>query len=777
MNNKFSQLLKKNIIFLDGAMGTMLQDGILPPGFSPELLNLTVPDKIRAVHEKYLAAGADIIYTNTFGANKYKVPAPYTPEELINAAVKIAVSAAKPYGAAVALSLGSTGQMFISFDELYNAFKPLVISGEKAGADIIVFETISDLIEMRAAVLAAKENTDLPVMATMTFEKNARTFTGCSAVTFAQTISALGVDAIGMNCSLGPNDVVSVVKEICENTSLPVIVKPNAGLPDQCGYYNIDNCLFSDYFEPILNFGVKFIGGCCGSNPDYIRELKKRYVDFIPPEREYIPKSIVCSSTKVIDLDFGLKLVGERLNPTGKKKMTAAIIDGNMDYVLAQASEQTIDGADVLDINVGVSGINEAETMAKVVTTVQEITSLPLQIDSSDPKAIEAGLRAFNGVAIINSVNGKPESLEAILPISKKYGAFVVGLCLDEAGIPQTAKERIEIAKRIMTAAEKHGIPKHKLIIDCLTLTVSAQQEQAVETLKAIRTVREELGLKTLLGVSNISFGLPDRPLINTTFLVLAVQAGLNLAIINPSTTETKETVAALKVLLGEDRDAGNYIDMMAKDNSADESDPLKLAVIKGLAAEAADLTIEALKVSSAEAIIKKRLIPALDTVGAKFERGVFFLPQLISSANAAEAAFNVIKNYYKSSGSVVKGKGTIVICTVKGDIHDIGKNIVRTLLENYGYDVIDLGRDVSAEAVVEAVIEHDAKLAGLSALMTTTITSMEATIKMLREKTPDTKIMIGGAVITNEVANRIGADFYAADAKQAVDIARKIFG
>lgn len=779
--NKFRALLDKNLIFLDGAMGTMLQDGILPAGFLPELLNLTDPEKVTAVHEKYLSAGSDIIYTNTFGANKYKILPPHKAEEVIEAAVKLAIRAAKPYGAAVALDIGSLGKMFMSIDELYDAFVPLVKAGEKAGADLVVFETMSDLAEMRAAVLAAKENTSLPILATMTFEKNARTFLGVSAESFARTITALGVDAIGLNCSLGPEDVLDTVRQLRRNTHLPLAVKPNAGLPDGDGCYHIDYTMFSDFFEEIISEGVQLIGGCCGTSPDFIKKLKSSYKDTIIPSFEMEQKSIICSATKTVDLSKGLLVVGERLNPTGKKKLTAAILEEDLDFLLEQASSQAEDGAEILDVNVGVAGVDEAKTMKLVVQEVQTVTNLPLQIDSSETAAIEAGLRSFNGVAIINSVNGKQSVLDSILPLAQKYGAYVVGLCLDEDGIPQTAEKRVQIAEKIMNEAAKYGIPKHRLIIDCLVLTVSAQQEQAAETLKAVREVREKLGLLTLLGVSNVSYGLPDRPLINSTFLAMAAEAGLNLAILNPSDSEVKRTVAAIRVLSGEDVSSATYISSISQMKKApaaisQAADPLKDAVIKGLSGEAADLTIEALKTDFAENIIQNTLIPALDIVGELFEKGDFFLPQLIASANAAEAAFSVIKEQYRKSGTEVKGKGTIVLCTVKGDIHDIGKNIVKILLENYGFDVIDLGKDVSKEMVLDAVLSSGAKLVGLSALMTTTVASMEETIAYLRKNAPRVKIMVGGAVLTEEITKRIGADFYSSDAKQGVDIAKKIY-
>ena len=779
---KFEKLLEKNLIFLDGAMGTMLQDGLLTPGSLPELLNLTAPEQIAAIHEKYLAAGSDIIYANTFGANTYKFDDPKKALDVIEAGVKIACKAAAPYGAAVALDIGSLGKMFMSFDELYEAFVPLVIAGEKAGADLVVFETMSDLTEMRAAVLAAKENTSLPIIATMTFEKSGRTFTGVSAASFARTITGLGADAIGLNCSLGPDDVIETVRELRRNTHLPLAVKPNAGLPDGDGCYHINCHSFSGYFDKIIAEGVQIIGGCCGTNPEFISELTAKYKTATIPSYSAVCDSVVCTATRTVDLSSGILVVGERLNPTGKKKLTNAILEGDYDYLVTQASEQTEDGANLLDINVGVTGVDEAQTMKTVVETVQTVTNLPLLIDSSDPAAIEAGLRVFNGVAIINSVNGKQSVLDSVLPIAKKYGAYVIGLCLDDDGIPQTTEKRVQIAEKIMNEAAKYGIPKQKIIIDCLVLTVSAQQDQAVNTLKAVREVREKLGLLTLLGVSNISFGLPDRPLINSTFLAMAAQAGLNLAILNPSAPEVKRSVAAIRVLTGEDIGSVSYIPLVAQTKASDESsftgakDELKDAVIKGLVGEAASLTAQALKTEASENIIQDRLIPALDIVGARFEKGEFFLPQLIASANAAEAAFGVIKEHYKASGVKVKGKGTVVVCTVKGDIHDIGKNIAKTLLENYGYDVIDLGRDVSKESVLEAVVSSGAKLVGLSALMTTTVASMEETIKYLRKSVPDIKIMVGGAVLTEEIAKRIGADYYSQDAKQGVDIAKQIY-
>ena len=777
-----------HIILLDGAMGTMLQAAGLPVGALPETWNLTRPDTVASIQKQYVEAGSNILYTNTFGANRHKVAGSgYTPAELIEGGVRAARAAAAGGNVKVALDVGPIGQLLeplgtLSFDEAYDIYKEMAVAGEAAGADLIIFETMSDLYEVKAAVLAAKENTSLPVWVTMTFEATGRTFVGVTVPAMALTLTGLGVDALGFNCSLGPKELLPMVEELTHWTDLPIILKPNAGLPDPAtGEYKITPEAFAEELMSALEMGVSIFGGCCGTRPDFISALRRYMSDRVPSARRAPDRQGVCSATTVAAFD-GVRVIGERINPTGKKRFQQALREGDINYIIEQGLAQQEAGAEILDVNVGLPGIDEAEMMNRVVKSLQSVADLPLQIDSSDPAAIEAGLRAVNGKAIVNSVNGNSESLEKILPLCKKYGAAVVGLCMDKNGIPQTAEGRIAIARRILDAALSHGIPKQDVLIDCLTLTVSAQQEQAVETLKAVRYVTEELGLHTVLGVSNISFGLPAREHITVSFLTQAMYAGLDLPIVNPNQTAIMDAVASYRVLSGQDRDSESYISRFAgaaapASTSTVGSMTIETAVSKGLRAETAALTEQALETMSELDVVNQLLIPALDLVGTRYENQEIFLPQLIKAANAACEGFEVIKTRIAQRGGDSVSRGKIVIATVQGDIHDIGKNIVRVVLENYGYTVIDLGRDVPPETVVEAVIREDVRLVGLSALMTTTVESMAKTIAAIRESGHDCKIWVGGAVLTPEYAEQIGADFYAKDAKQSVDIARKVLG
>lgn len=785
------KIFEKDFVILDGAMGTMLQSRGLKIGGIPEVMNITNPDVVTDIHKEYVSAGSNIVYTNTFGANRYKMKdCGYSVEELIGAAVSNAKKACEGKEAIVALDIGPIGQLLeptgsLSFEEAYDMFKQEVRAGSEA--DVIVFETMTDLLEIKAGVLAAKENSDKPVICTMTFEENMRTFTGCSISAMALTLEGLGVDAIGVNCSLGPKELYGVVKEMSKWTRLPLVVKANAGLPDPLsGEYNISPVQFAEYMEKMLDLGVKYIGGCCGTSPEYIKELCT-----IVNNRKYNKPQVnieaaVCSSTETVVINSP-RIIGERINPTGKKKFKEALLADDLDYILNQAVEQVSGGAEILDVNVGLPGIDEKSMMVKAIKGVQSIVEAPLQIDSTIPEVLEAALRVYNGKPIVNSVNGEEKSLNSVLPLVKKYGAAVVGLTLDEGGIPKKAEDRVKIARRILDRALSLGIPKENVFVDCLTLTASAEQEGVVETLKAVNTVKNELGLKTVLGVSNISFGLPNRELVNHTFLTLAMGNGLDLPIINPNIASMTGSVRAYRLLKGIDKNSKEYIEayvsMSAGQSSAVKQNDkpvnmdLAYAIANGLKKDGARITEELLKTKPSMEIVNEILIPALDDAGAKFETGKIFLPQLILSAEVAQAAFAVIKDDIAKKGTQSVEKGKVVLATVKGDIHDIGKNIVKVLLENYGYKVIDLGKDVDYMDVVNAAIEHKVKLVGLSALMTTTLVSMKETIELLRQHNVDCKVVVGGAVLTESYAKEIGADYYAKDAKETVDIAKKVYG
>ena len=793
MENKLQTLLKsRKFVYLDGGMGTMLQQNGLKLGQRPELFVLEHPEAVAKIHRQYLESGADVLYTCTFGANAHKLAGTgVSPAQVIKAAVAAAQKAAEGFPSPkplIALDIGPIGELLepagtLSFGEAYSLFREMAVAGEEAGADLAVFETIADLGEMRAAVLAAKENTSLPILATMTFEADGRTFTGCTAEAAARTLDGLGVDALGLNCSLGPGEILPIARRMAKCTAKPLAVKPNAGLPDpQDNCYHLSPADFAAQMREFAPLGIRLAGGCCGATPDFIRELKKA-LEFLPcpGEREILPAA-VCSPLKTVELN-GVHIIGERINPTGKKRFQQALLEQDLDYILAQGVAQADAGAEILDVNVGHPGVDEPALMEKVVRELQGVLELPLQIDSSDPAAIEAGLRAFHGVAIVNSVNGEEENLWKILPLVKKYGAFVVGLTLDSQGIPQTAEERLAIARKILESALSYGIPKEKVLMDCLALTVSAQQSQAAETLKAVRMVREELGLKTVLGVSNISFGLPNRELLNHSFLTAAMENGLNLPILNPNIPSMTAAVAAYNVLHGFDKDSAAYIERFSA-SEPEKQAPAALpghtlaeAVKKGLKEEARLKTEELLREKEPFDIIDGVLIPALDEVGAGFEKGKLFLPQLINAATASQEAFEVIRRKLAAEGAGTVNKGSIILATVKGDIHDIGKNIVKVLLQNYGYRVIDLGRDVPPETVVETAVRENIRLVGLSALMTTTLKSMAETIRLLRESGHPCKIMVGGAVLTESYAMEMGADYYAKDAKRSADIAKEVFG
>lgn len=799
-------IFSRDYILLDGAMGTMLQQKGMELGAIPETLNITKPDWIVDIHRQYIEAGADIVYANTFGANRYKMKeSGFSVETLINAAIKNAKEACEGTETLVALDIGPIGQLLeptgsLTFEEAYDIFKEEVDAAKEA--DIIVIETMTDLMETKAAVLAAKENSDLPVITTMTFEENKRTFTGCSVSAMCLTLEGLGVDALGVNCSLGPEDLLPIVEEISKWTTVPIVVKANAGLPDPVtNKYNVLADEFSVICRKMLQYGAKILGGCCGTTPEYIKELKSMLDDakdkgeFIKPEVKR--ELAVCSPLKTVVVDQP-RIIGERINPTGKKRFKQALKENDMDYILGQAIEQIEAEADILDVNVGSPEIDEREMMIKTVKALQGIVEVPLQIDSTKPEVLEAALRVYNGKPIVNSVNGEDKVLDAILPVVAKYGAAVIGLALDENGIPDSVEGRVAIAEKIMNKAMSYGIPKEDIIIDCLVLTVSAEQKACLETLKALNIVKNKLGLKTVLGVSNISFGLPNREIVNKTFLTMALHSGLDLPIINPNVSAMVWAVKTYKVLANIDENSMDFIEYSnnnvpettvtasAKNNeikndfqgislSSSEAEAILHAMETGMKSDGKNLTKEYLKDTDAMTIINEMLIPALDVIGDKFEKGKIFLPQLILAADVAKECFEEIKNYLANSGAGSESKGKIVLATVKGDIHDIGKNIVKVILENYGFDVIDLGRDVEPSKVVEATVENNVHLVGLSALMTTTLCSMEDTIKLLRENNVDCKVMVGGAVLTEDYAMEIGADYYAKDAKMSADIAKEV--
>lgn len=773
------------ITLLDGAMGTMIQAAGLPLGARPELFTMEHEEVLASIHQQYIDAGSEVIYANTFGANAHKLKGlGVSVRSVLEKNIAIAKSVAKNQ-IKVALDIGPIGELMepfgtLSFDQAYEIYKEMVCIGKECGVDLVVFETMTDLLEVKAGVLACKENTDLPVWVTMSFEKDGRTFTGCTVSCMATVLDGLQVDAMGINCSLGPREIFPLMKEMAQWTDKALIVKPNAGLPDPAsGRYNMTYEDFGFEMQIFKEIGVEIMGGCCGTTPSFIAELAKN--KDCPNVKREKKKVGVCSSNQMCELN-GVRTIGERINPTGKKRFQQALKDHDLNYIMERAIEQSDAGADILDVNVGLPGIDEPKMMVDVVKAIQSVVTLPLQIDSSNPEAIEAGLRICNGKAIVNSINGEEEKMNEILPIVKKYGASVLGLTMDKEGIPQSASKRYEIAQRIYKKALSYGIAKEDIYIDCLTLTVSAQQEQAKETLKAIELVKQNLGLHCVLGVSNISFGLPQRIHITTNFLIQAMYCGLDLPIVNPNTKEIMDAIYSFKVLSGEDESCTNYIERFTLQDEKQVASPtskytIETAVLKGLKEETARLTEQALETMSELDVINEKLIPALDVVGDQYEKQKLFLPQLINAANAACAGFDLIKERIAQKGEGSLSKGKILIATVEGDIHDIGKNIVRVVLENYGYQVIDLGRDVPVQKVVDEAIANDVHLIGLSALMTTTVESMARTIKALRNSGHECTIFVGGAVLTEEYAMEIGADYYTKDAKASADVARKVLG
>lgn len=802
---------RKKRYVLDGGMGTMLQSAGMSPEETTTEFGLAHPEILTKIHKKYIEAGADIVYASTFGTNRFKKKeiGECTLQEAVRIQVKAAVKAKEIMAAqgrevAVAIDLGPLGELLepmgtLSFEDAYDAFREVIQAGCDL-ADLIVIETMTDLYEVKAAVLAAKETCDLPVIVTMTFEENGRTFTGVSLEAMVLTLEGLGVDAMGINCSLGPVEIFPMAEKLRSLTDLPLVIKPNAGLPDPAtGAYDITCDQFVEKMEDFLELGIELIGGCCGTTPEYIEGLAEIAAKFGGTEDSAKPseekKTLqVCSGNTVVTVDH-VTVIGERINPTGKKRLKQALLDEDFDYILSQAIEQIDAGAEILDVNVGVPSLDDVKMLPLVIKKLQSITGLPLQIDSGNPEAIEAALRVYNGKAIVNSVNGEEKVMENILPLVKKYGAAVVGLTLDENGIPNKAEDRFAIAKRILERAIEYSIPRENVIIDCLTLTASAQQKEVVETLKAVRMVKEQLGLKTALGVSNISFGLPLRPIINRTFLTMAMECGLDLPIINPNSEDMMASIFAFHVLHNIDENATAFIERYGdaaletskisqkKDTAVtgssangDGSHDIFYCIEKGMKADTVVAVEKLLQDHTEMELVNDFLIPALDKVGQGFEKGTIFLPQMLQAATAAQAGFDIVKTKLAESDKETVSLGQVVIATVKGDIHDIGKNIVKVIMENYGFQMIDLGRDVPPETIVETVKEKNIKLVGLSALMTTTLKSMEETIVAVKEAAPDCKVMVGGAVLTADYAEKIGADYYCKDAMKSVEAAQEVF-
>lgn len=793
----FLDRFQKELLFFDGAMGTMLQAAGLPDGYPPDLWSLEHPEIVRGIHEQYLQAGCDILTSNTFGANALKLT-PYgkTAKEVVTAAIhtaKEAVQRGKP-DAFVALDIGPTGKLLsplgdLPFEEAVSLFAEMVRAGDRAGADCILIETMSDTYELKAAVLAAKENSDLPIICTMIFDERGKLLTGADIRAAVALLEGLGVTAIGLNCGMGPDAMRPLVEELRGCCSLPLVINPNAGLPrSEAGktVYDVHPDDFAAAMEPIVACAA-IVGGCCGTTPAHLAALTARFQGRVPPAVPHYDTLTVSSYAAWSMIGEHPVIIGERINPTGKKRFRQALLERDTEYILREGLMQEEKGADILDVNVGLPDIDETERLPLVVRELQKVTRLPLQLDTSDPIAMEQALRVYNGKPLINSVNGKEESLQAILPLVKKYGGGLVALTLDEDGIPETAEGRLAIARRIVERAEAIGIDRRDILVDALTLPVSAGGDAARVTLEALSLIKRELGVKTVLGVSNISFGLPMREKINTAFFTMALQSGLDAGIVNPCSEAMMSAYDAFCALLGHDAQCARYIarhgdkspNAAAASPAADTAAELtlKTAVIKGLSEPAFALAQGAVSAGRAPlAVINEELVPALDIVGKGFEEGTLFLPQLLMSAEAAKAAFEALKQYMTTDGSETS-RDTVVIATVYGDIHDIGKNIVKVLLENYQFRVVDLGKDVPPETVVEAVKRERAPLVGLSALMTTTVPSMARTIALLREECPHCRVMVGGAVMTQEYADQIGADFYGKDAMASVQYAKRVFG
>lgn len=794
--------LGKEILFFDGGTGTLLQERGLKPGELPEVWSIERGDILADIHRQYYEAGSDIVLSNTFGANAIKFKdAEYSLEQVVKTSIANVKKAAKlgvKDGREVyaGLDIGPTGKLLkpmgdLEFEEAYEAFKEVAVYGEQAGADLIHIETMSDTYEVKAAILAAKENTKLPVFATMIFDEKGKLLTGADVPSVVALLEGLRVDALGINCGLGPGQMLQILEEVMEYASIPVIVKPNAGLPRQKDgevYYDVDPEEFAGYMEEIVRKGAALVGGCCGTTPAHIKSMIRRVRRSDALSRRVLPetkdKTIVSSYGKAVLLGERPMIIGERINPTGKKRFKQALKERDLDYILREGIMQQDSGAHILDVNVGLPDIDETVMLPEVVAKLQGVLSLPLQIDTVDAASMEAAMRVYNGKPMVNSVNGKQESMDMVFPLIKKYGGVVVGLTLDEDGIPGDVKGRVRIAGRIIEEAQKYGIPRKDIVIDVLAMTISSDPEGAKVTLESLKAVREIYGVCTVLGVSNISFGLPLRPAINANFYTLAMQNGLSAGIMNPLSEDMMRTYYSYCALMNYDENCKEYIRQYGGRTAPREvpSDPqksdipLRTAIERGLKEEAHHAAGRLVKTMEPLAIINEQMIPALDHVGKGFEQGTVFLPQLLMSADAAKIAFAVLKEALENSGKGAAVKEKVILATVKGDIHDIGKNIVKVLLENYNFDVIDLGKDVSPEQIVETAVREDVGLVGLSALMTTTVASMEETIKLLRKSKPGCKVMVGGAVLNQEYASLIGADFYGKDAMQSVYYAQKVF-
>lgn len=794
------EYMKDNIVYLDGGMGTLLQEAGMLPGEYPEMWNLTHPEIIEKIHRDYFDAGCNVVNTNTFGANSLKFPLPQL-EEIIAASIenakKARATATAPQEKFVALDIGPCGKLLkpygdFEFEEAVELFAEIVRAGVKCGVDLIFIETMSDSYETKAALLAAKENSDLPVFVSNAYGEDGKLMTGASPAAMTALIEGMGADAIGANCSLEPKQLKGVVKELLANASIPVMLKPNAGIPQEVDGKAVYSTLpdeFSSDMAEAVEAGVRVVGGCCGTNPSYIREIVDKTKRMKPLPLE--PKNITCVSsyTHVVKFEEDPILIGERINPTGKKRFKQALKENDMDYILQEGVSQHDCNVHILDVNVGLPEIDEVEMLKKAVFELQSIINLPLQIDTADPIAMEAALRLYNGKAMINSVNGKESSMEAIFPLVKKYGGLVVALTLDDDGIPDTAEGRVAIAKKILKRASEYGIDKKDIIFDTLAMTVSADTKVAKATLEALNVIRYELGCHTSLGVSNVSFGLPNREAINSTFFACALEKGLSAAIMNPYSHGMMKTYYSYRALHDLDENCGQYISFASSYEETAQASAVKVvtssneqykselqkAIAKGLKEQAGEITKALLSSTEPLEIIQNEIIPALDMVGKGFEEKKVYLPQLLMSAEAAKSSFEVIKAFMSTGNASSIDKCPVVIATVQGDIHDIGKNIVKLLLENYGFKVIDLGKDVAPELIVNAVLENNAPAVGLSALMTTTVPAMEETIRQLKEAAPQCKIVVGGAVLNQEYSDRIGADKYAKDAMETIRYADKI--
>lgn len=798
--------IEKRIVFCDGGMGSLLQESGLRPGELPGAWNVSHPEVLVKIHQDYLEAGADIVTTNTFGVDglKYNEHTQYQLEPVIAAAVRNAKEAIARSGkrAYVALDMGPTGKLLkplgdLAFEDAYRLFSEVVAIGAREGADLVLIETMSDSYETKAAVLAAKENCDLPVFVTVTFDDRGKLLTGGNPASIVAMLEGLGVDALGMNCGLGPLQMKEILKDILEVSSVPVIVNPNAGLPrSENGktVYDIDADAFAQAMQDIVKMGARVAGGCCGTTPEHIRKTVELCRGVTPVPVTEKRRTVISSFCQAVEIGGNPVIIGERINPTGKSKFKQALRDHNLEYILNEGVTQQDHGAHVLDVNVGLPEIDEPSMMEEVVRELQSIIELPLQLDTSDPAAMERGLRVYNGKPLINSVNGKEESMRTVFPLVKKYGGVVVALALDESGIPETAEGRIQVAEKIYRTAAEYGIGPEDILIDALCLTVSSDSRGALTTLETLRRVRDELHGKTVLGVSNISFGLPQREIINAAFFTMALQNGLSAAIINPNSEAMMRAYYSFRVLNDMDPQCRDYIEIYSGRTAALGASAMKgqgagapglnsssaylgESIEKGLKEQAARAATVLLETMDALDVINEQVIPALDHVGKGFEKGTIFLPQLLMSAEAAKAAFEIIKDKMQTSGQTQEKKGSVILATVKGDIHDIGKNIVKVLLENYSYEVVDLGKDVPPETIVQTAVEKQIRLVGLSALMTTTVPSMEETIRKLREASPETKVMVGGAVLTKEYAETMGADRYCRDAMASVNYAEEVLG